>query len=175
MSIKSSLVGVGATVILVAVSSLVVGQVAAENPSSTLVINPSDNPALVRDVDNPWNAPFQVAIRRDTTAEEFAVFTVAVPSGKLLVVQHVSARVSVPIGQQAKATMSCQGQAGGGVATHSLIMSHLGTFEGMDEFAASLAVSCYASGSNGMLIGIVRNSNASPMTDIEVSVSGHLH
>jgi hypothetical protein len=117
--------------------------------------------------------PFQQTVTRDSTADPVAVIQIGVPAGRVLVVEHVSARASVPIGQQVTGSVTCQGQDLG-LADRSLIFKDHGAFGAVSAFAATQVMRCFASGAGGILFGIQRNSSTGLMTDIDVAISGHL-
>src|SRR5262249_52275501 len=59
-----------------------------------------DPVTLVRDVDNPTKQPFQVEVKVTAAAGVSGQNgSISVPSGKLMVIEHVSARGTSPVGQ----------------------------------------------------------------------------
>src|SRR5262249_55188517 len=68
------------------------------------VVNTSTSPALGRDVDR--REPYQATGFTSSSAFSAAVFLPAVPAGKRLVIEYVSVRAFVPIGQQVDGQLS---------------------------------------------------------------------
>lgn len=65
------------------------------------VTNPSSDPVLVRDINNPALEPFHTTILADADdGSAVGREHLSIPTGKLLVVENVSAVVSLPIGQK---------------------------------------------------------------------------
>jgi hypothetical protein len=121
--------------------------------------------------------PFQRDEEPDPVTDSFIIVPVqTMPAGRVVIVEHVSARVQVPVGQAVKGTVHCQGP-GLGAVTHTLIFIAQGTFQNgaATAFAASHVMRCFA-GQGGIQFVIQRNSvdSTTSMTGIEVSVSGHL-
>jgi len=72
----------------------------AEKPDPVVVENPETNPVMVRDVDRPTHEPFQMRVPVSLPENSAVGYTnTEVPEGKRLVIENVSALVSVPIGQ----------------------------------------------------------------------------
>jgi hypothetical protein len=80
--------------------------------------------------------PFQQTITRDSTADPFVVIQIGVPARRVLVVEHVSARASVPIGHHATGSVTGQGQDLG-LADRNLIFKDHGAFGAVSAFAAT--------------------------------------
>ena len=103
--------------------------------------------------------PFQVSSYYDDweDGKEYRTFTVNAPAGKILVVEHVSFRASVPSGQLVRAELACQGVTNGGLSGAYVPMEFQGAFDGESLFVASAPTRCYARGAQGLLASLSRS------------------
>ena len=113
--------------------------------------NDSAHPVLVRDLDNPARQPFEasvgVNITDGLTFGNGALDSSAVPAGKRLVIEHISALTSLPSGQKVEdiQVLGLRLQEGGGA---SAFQTWLGadlkaTTGGLDRFITSQPVRLY--------------------------------
>jgi hypothetical protein len=89
--------------------------------------------------------------------------------GKGMVVEMISVRATVPVGQRVYADAG--GNGPGGVGTAYLPLSFQGTFNGLDVYVTTQPLTLYVSSSGGS-IGVHRNSTSGNMI-AEISVIGH--
>lgn len=124
--------------------------------------------------------PFQLSSSYDNWEDgtAYRTFVVSAPAGKILVVEHVSFRASVPGGQLVRAELTCQGVTNGGVSGAYVPLEYQGAFDGESLFVASAPTRCYASGSQGIIAVLSRNSAAGAggpgFHAAAFSVTGHL-
>ena len=99
-----------------------------------------------------------------------------IPVNKVLVIEHVSARVRVNPEEKVNVSITCQGQDLG-LSEHQLTMTFQGQFDGFDRLAGSSPLRCYTRGTPaGLVVGFLRNSTSAINLDVsaEVSVTGYL-
>jgi hypothetical protein len=97
----------------------------------------------------------------------------AVPSGNRLVVEFITAILTVPVGQKAVVTFFVQtGGIGPPGILHCLALNPQGTFIG-DTFAASQLVRLYADPESTVLFQFARN-DGSGLASGNISVTGYL-
>jgi hypothetical protein len=131
----------------------------AAPPSAPLPVDPGTESEL-----------FQANEEKEDVDVSFADVKIAVPAGRVLIVEHVSVRVGVPAGQVVVGVVACQGGAGFGVAFHHLVF-HAQT---PSVFIAAHAMRCFATGgTEGIKVSISRSSDTGLMA-VDASVSGHL-
>ena len=117
--------------------------------------------------------PFQQEIHVGIPAgagEGFA-FSTQIPAGKRLIMENVSAQVSMPSGQRALVFINAT--SGGATIQHAIPVTLQGTFSGYDEMMASQPMKLYADPSSYVGVSVFLNSLAGP-TDVWVKVSGKL-
>jgi hypothetical protein len=107
----------------------------------------------------------------------FAGITWQIPADKVLVIEHVSARVRVNPEEKVNVSITCQGQDLG-LSEHQLIMTFQGQFDGFDRLAGSSPLRCYTRGTPlGLNVSFLRNSTSAlnPVgPSAEFSVTGYL-
>ena len=123
--------------------------------------------------------PLQKAINTTNFGtERFHAFHVAVPPGKMLVVETVTMSAVVEPGQKVRATVSFQSQGGGnpefGVAEHVLTFERVEGFGPGDYFEKTQSIVGYAAGDQGVIAQVERDSATGVGGRIEFSVSGYL-
>jgi hypothetical protein len=105
---------------------------------------------------------------------EFFNFSIAVPAGKRLIIESASARVTLPSGQRARATVS--GNFPTGVGMQHLTLEFQGTFDGADVYTTTQPVRLYIQGPVGNqgtgIFSVVRNGTGNVFA--EVSIAGFL-
>jgi hypothetical protein len=109
-----------------------------------------------------------------------AIFSGAVwqiPDGKILIIQHISARARINRGESVNVSVTCQGSNGinvGGLAEHQLLLQPVGVFDNLERLAGSSPFRCYTGGN--MIVSFQRNSSAviSALVSAEFSVTGLL-
>jgi len=107
----------------------------------------------------------------------FAGSSWGIPDGKVLVIEHVSAKAVANPGEKIALEITCQGSgalSNLGLSQHELILTSAGQFEGLDRFVGGSPLSCYTS--NAMIAVFVRNSSA-PINGAalaQISVTGFL-
>jgi len=95
-----------------------------------------------------------------------------VPSGKQLVIEFVTAILTVPAGQKAAVTFFAQtGSTPPPGIRHALVVVPQGTFNGGDVYSASHLVRVYPTHSTNMLFEFSRNAVSGPASG-NVSVTG---
>jgi len=94
------------------------------------------------------NAPFQQEVILKFTAGQREAFgSVSVPSGKRLVIEHVSARVMLPTGQKLfESRITTVQTAGGAEGYHYLSTTAEGSYLGSDFFSISQSLRLYSVG-----------------------------
>jgi len=130
--------------------------------------------------------PFQVAVNTSGNAwtsisgtntsgiSLSGALTWNIPAGKILVVEHVSARALVNSGEKVTVSITCQ-SAGVGLSQHQLAMTSQGVFDLIDRLSGSSPLHCYT-GSN-LIVTFLRNSTAglgSLPVSAEFSITGYL-
>jgi hypothetical protein len=117
--------------------------------------------------------PFQrTVLTDDWGGNTFRNFTVAIPTGKVLIVQTVSVSAVVEAGQAVRANVTAQGV--GGLSNHPIPLDREGSFSGRDLYVGTESISAYATGSFGLLASVVRNSASGSGGRVQFSVSGYL-
>jgi hypothetical protein len=121
----------------------------------------------------PATEPLQLALSFDyiEAGQSGRSFFVDVPDGKLAIVDQVSLAAELPVGQIALGTVACQGV---GLSSFDIPMTLLGTFSGMDHYAASLPLRCYARGTGSIVGSITRDNSLNYSGEIRFSFSAHL-
>jgi hypothetical protein len=133
--------------------------VGEQNHLSVEVVNTSNEPVPVviqgRELhQESRNAEF-------TTA--FVNFPIAVPAGKRLIIESASARVRLPVGERAQASVS--GNFSTGVGTQYLSLAFQGTFDGHDIYTTTQPVHLYVAPAGG-LFNIVRTGVGSAFAEV---------
>jgi len=167
-------------VIISVTSSTSQGQGGGNQPLFNVnVINPAAAPVPVRDVSVP--VPFQRTLTTDLSdGDGGPSFTIDVPEGKLAAIEHVSFGARLPIGQVARAHLTCQGGAPTtGHVNFAIPFESQGVFDSgslgpMSTLVANSPVRCYADGDSSVLGEVTRNSTTGETGEISFSVSGHL-
>jgi hypothetical protein len=107
-------------------------------------------------------------------ATPFFNFSIDVPAGKRLVIESASARVSLPPGQRARASVS--GNFPTGVGMQHLTLEFQGTFDGADVYTTTQPMRLYIQGPAGNqgigIFSIVRDGTGNVFA--EVSIVGFL-
>jgi hypothetical protein len=137
-----------------------------DKPADVLVVNPVGSPVPV--VTLPLRELHPQTLNA-TFSEEFHNFTFDPPAGKRLVVESASARVRLPPGQRAHATISANFSTG--VGAQFLDLDFQGTFGGVDVYTTTQPVRLYVNEIGGFF-GIVRTGTGSVFA--EVSLAGYL-
>jgi hypothetical protein len=114
------------------------------------------SPVPARDVDNPARQPFfgqfDVSISNGSNSGFGNLATSAVPAGKRLVIEYISALTSVPSGQKVTVIEIITAGAPGGAASLTWLGADFkATFDGLDRFITSQPVRLYAD--SGAAIG----------------------
>ncbi len=151
----------------------------AGTPSVTGTItvgNPTSSPVPVRAVDNPANQAFQAedVLTLDAGVSNNIIVGPAVPAGKRLVIEHVSATGLLPAG--AKLLRAEIGASlNGSFVFHRLVPALDGSIGTIDVFAMSTPMRMYADGGTSLHLLAVRDafSIGSPAS-VDFSVSGYL-
>jgi hypothetical protein len=121
----------------------------------------------------PATEPFQQALSYDyiDAGQLGRAFFIDVPDGKLAIVDQVSLAAELPVGQIALGQVTCQGA---GLSSFDIPMTLLGTFSGMDHYAATVTVRCYGRGTGGIIGSVSRDNSLNYTGEIRFSVSAHL-
>ena len=142
--------------------------------------NSALTPFFVRDVDNPAAQPFSAKALFSWANGEFLAnaFIVAVPPGKRLVIEFVSANVNMPPGQKPYHTvLYATDPTFGNLRSIHLNATLQGSSPGggFDSYVANQPVRIYASPGEYLAVQVYRNSTASTFTDaIADDVAGYL-
>jgi len=112
-----------------------------------------------------------------TVSTSFANFSGAiwgVPDGKVLVIEHISARVVVNPGEKVSVSVTCQGTGTGGLSSHQLQLTSAGVFDSHERLVGSSPFRCYTTGN--LLVSFSRNSVAglNVIAGTEFSFTGFL-
>jgi hypothetical protein len=174
--ITLTIVAAVGVVIIAATSAVSQGQGNGnQQPRNVNVVNPVASPVPVRDVSVP--VPFQRTIS-DTNGIPDGTFgtgfSINIPEGKFAVVEHVSFIAELPLGQAARALVSCQGTTFTGTAFLRMPFEPQGIYDGMSLLVANSPVRCYAAGNNGISTSVQRNMTTSTTGEISFTVSGYL-
>lgn len=116
--------------------------------------NPGTSPLPVRDVDHPARNPFQKQIDAHITPLSYWTqesVPITIPPGKRFVMEHVSAKAIVPIGQ--KLHMTVVTRFNDALTSQALIAVPQGTTASLgnkDVFTASQLLKAYAGGNNAV-------------------------
>ena len=107
-------------------------------------VKPTITPDLVRNVDEPGFNGYQFSAHFTTDVVGIADAELPVPSGKVAVIEHVSASgVLEGTGITVRALLRCR-NGGGAEVNHSLVLTSQGVFNGLNFFALSQPIKCYA-------------------------------
>jgi len=150
---------------------------AAVTERAELAKNSPNNPQFVRDVDNPArNEPFQAIANAAFAAgvTSMAVDAAAVPAGKLLVIEHVSAFVSLPFGsgQTAAGVVQLLSSAGSAKVQHAIVLTAQGQEFGFDNSTASQPIRIYASTGDHLRL-VVNRSDGAGAAQIALGATGY--
>jgi hypothetical protein len=151
---------------LVCVCSLSAGlAIAAEPPTPSQPYQASINTSI-------WNTSGPGAT---TSSASFSGPVWSIPANKILVVEHVSARVRVNPGEKVNVSITCQSSAtiNLGLSEHQLVLTSVGQFDGLERLVGSMPLRCYTTST--LLVGLVRNAVGTVSPGLtEVAVSGFL-
>ncbi len=143
--------------------------------ADVLIGNTDSAPVPVVDL-NDARDPFQtrvfLSIEAGSTQEQVAF---EIPSGKRLVIEHVSSRVQGPAGERYIAGLQTNvfGNNPGG-ARHWLVFAYQGTFSGIDLLTASHDMRVYAEPTGVSPNFIVTRTGSLGSTFAELNISGYL-
>ena len=146
-------------------------QVEVVNTPTVSVGNPASNPALTRDVDDAARQPFHVflsclIVTPNSSCSDFAD---AVPAGKVLVVETITASVRVPSGTVPRLNVF---RAEGLVYFHAYLdLAHQGTATGNAYYRSVANVRLYFQGDTAP--GLELESLGSLSGALEATVSGY--
>jgi len=162
-----------AVVLSVVLASLTSRPVAGANPSQVTVVN---TPLPVSDVNNPLRQPVQ--LYSECQAQPNCGFNpfYTVPSGKLLVIETVTASMQVPSGQKALVTLFVQDPAVLHPASFFITLEPQGTFtigNAVDIFTGTHRVQIYAGAGQTVSVGGQQNASTG-FVDLRFSLSGYL-
>jgi hypothetical protein len=137
----------------------------------------NQQPLRVRDVDNPVRQPFQSS-GFVSFSGQFGEEVVAVPTGKALVIEHVTGHIVVPGGQTPPQYISVATTLGGNTADHNFPVAYLtsaGTSTSpIDVYAVASAARLYSgAGTTSVTIRGIR-TNLTGNASFSFSISGYL-
>jgi hypothetical protein len=139
------------------------------------IVNPATSPLLVRDIDagrSPYEIRLTMTIDDGSTQSQTGF---DVPSGKRLVIEHVSARVQGPAGEKYYAQLQTHVYENNPTAlVNNLVLNYQGTFSGVDLFTASDSLKTYAEYSVPQTLFIVTRTDAIGSSFAEADISGYL-
>ena len=143
--------------------------------ASVEVANTAANPlplVNVNDARQPFQTRLTFNIDPGSTQNE-AGFDV--PAGKRLVIEHASARVQGPAGQQFVAQIQTRVfPNGSATGVHWLVLTHQGTFSGIDVFTSNHDMRVYAEPSVPNTRYIVTRTDLTGTAFAEATISGYL-
>lgn len=116
--------------------------------------------------------PFQHTSAHDNWDDATRNFTIAVPEGKVLIVQTISFSAQVEPGQVVRAGVTFQGA--GGLSLIRVPLEREGTFGGTDFFVGTESITAYAAGASGVLAFVNRSSTSGSGGRVELSLAGYL-
>jgi hypothetical protein len=153
-------------------SSTVSGSVSITGTPTVNVASTTNTPLLVRDVDRPG----RLASYADTAGSPFGTEFDAVPSfkavpaGKVLVVEYVSAIATLGSGENiTRFALTWGGN------THYFPMNHQGQFnDGNETFIASQPIRFSVGATDGLAVLVGRNVATNSTDEILASISGYL-
>jgi hypothetical protein len=112
----------------------------------------------------------------NTSHANFSGVIWGIPDNKILVIEHVSARVLTNPGEKVTVSITCQSSnvISVGFAEHHLPLSFGGQFNGQDRLVGGSPFRCYTS--NNMIVSFSRNSTApvNGISTVEFSFTGYL-
>jgi hypothetical protein len=132
---------------------------------------PPATPTLVASIYEPGFNPYQTS-----HGTFFAVNTVSIteslpiPTGKIAVVEHVSASGALSTGAVPRGFVECFN--GNQQVSHSLVFFSQGNLNGLTMWAASQPIKCYATG-NGLDVHIQTNAFQTAQPSWLVAASGY--
>jgi hypothetical protein len=99
----------------------------------------------------------------------------AIPAGRLVVIEHVSALVSLPggSGQTAMAVVQMVNSAGSAEVQHALVLQAQGTQFGFDNFTASQPIRIYAKAGDQVHL-VVNRSAGTGTAAVALGATGYL-
>ena len=109
----------------------------------------------------------------DASYLNFNFDEIDIPPGKMLVLQTVNFSAFVKAGQQVRATLFTQA-SGGGNAIWDVALVKAGTFDGLDFYAGTEAITGYSDGASGVRATLIRSSTDGVGDEVRVSFSGYL-
>ena len=130
--------------------------------------------------------PYQKSVNTDNwiasgggssnSSASFSGIIWSIPADKILVVEHVSARVRVNPGEKVNVVVACLSSPAieVGLSSHQIVLSSAGQFDGLERLVGSAPLRCYTS--SNFQVGFIRNSVApvSVTAGVEFSVTGYL-
>lgn len=148
--------------------------VAIDTSANTVKIDTS-SPLLVRDVDNPARQPFRksvfVSLPDGTT---FAAVNpgISPPTGKVLVIEAISANGNVPSGQKYACSLNITNQFAEVVFDLDLTLTLQGTFGPVDTFQGNTTTRLYLDTSDNVAFDVFRTAGTGA-AGMRVSFSGY--
>jgi hypothetical protein len=131
----------------------------------------ADNPVFVQDVDSPARQAFQQKLNFNLADgfSEVCMPIATVPAGKRLVIEYVSARVTIPGGHKLRA-MNVFTNLNGDFAYHHLMPTPTGVF---NEYVVGQQVRLYADPNTQVNICASRD-NGDGIAPVLATISGYL-
>jgi hypothetical protein len=150
-----------------------VADVKVVNTPTVTVGNTAANPVLTRDANERAITPFETELGASflNGAQFSEEMDIAVPAGKRLVIEFMSAQVRIPTGQFVTGEFATT--VGGLSAVHYLAMTPQGKFGGGDIFALSQPMEVSADPNTPVRIHMFR-SDVTGQGFVQLSVSGYL-
>jgi hypothetical protein len=131
----------------------------------------ADNPVFVKDVDNPARQAFQQKLNFNLADgfSEVCMPIATVPAGKRLVIEYVSAKVTIPGGHKLRA-LNVFTNLNGDFAYHFLAPTPTGVF---NEYVAAQQLRLYADPNTQVNICASRD-NGDGIAPVQATISGYL-
>jgi hypothetical protein len=145
--------------------------IAVTNTPAVKIISDANYPVFVREVENPAKQAFQdkVTFNLADGFSEVCMPIAVVPAGKRLVIEYVSARVSLPGGQKLRG-FQLFNNLSGDFAYHSLLPTPTGAF---NEYVVGQSLRLYADANTQVSICASRDLGAGN-AQVLATISGYL-
>jgi hypothetical protein len=141
------------------------------NTPTMKVKSDTNNPVFIQDVDNPARQPFQQKLNFNIADgfSEVCMPIATVPAGKRLIIEYVSARVTIPGGHKLRA-LNVFTHLNGDFAYHHLVPTPTNVF---NEYVVGQTVRLYADPNTQVNICAARD-NGDGIAPVLATISGYL-
>jgi hypothetical protein len=157
---------------LLSAASLVISGLALSLLGPTPVVGQAYGPYVV-DVAGSLQAVATVTLNSQQ-ADRTGLFPFGtVPSGKRLVIQHVSAEARMPTGQRLRVTLNTRLSGEPSARNHFLMMAFQAVLGGLDVLTASQPIIAYADSNEQIGVNVQRTASTGTAT-VKVTITGQL-